>query len=115
MQNEEAKIIIPSLFKYEVLKTATILEEDLKKPFELLTHFLEAGVEVKEVNFQILEIVKKIILNGSIKSGFPSFYDAIYHAIAISEKATFITADKKYFAKVNGFNNIVLLNESLFH
>ncbi len=40
-----------------------------------------------------------------------SFYDAIYHAIAILKKATFITADKKYYNLMKSHGHIKLLSE----
>lgn len=39
-----------------------------------------------------------------------SFYDAAYHALALSEGAIFITADKKYYEKVKKEGNIILLS-----
>ena len=39
-----------------------------------------------------------------------SYYDASYHALAISKKGTFITADKKYYEKAKSFSSIKLLS-----
>ena len=38
-----------------------------------------------------------------------TFYDASYHALAIKQKGTFITSDKKYFNKVRDKSHIQLL------
>ena len=38
-----------------------------------------------------------------------TFYDASYHALAIQQKGTFITSDKKYFNKVRDKSHIQLL------
>lgn len=40
-----------------------------------------------------------------------SFYDASYHALAIQEKGTFITADKKYYRKTHREGHIMLLKD----
>lgn len=40
-----------------------------------------------------------------------TFYDAAYHALALVERGTFITADGKYFAKAKGAGAIALLAE----
>lgn len=40
-----------------------------------------------------------------------SFYDASYHALAIQEKGTFITADEKYFKKTHKEGRIMLLKD----
>lgn len=40
-----------------------------------------------------------------------SFYDASYHALAIEQKGTFITADKKYFEKTKKEGRVMLLKD----
>lgn len=40
-----------------------------------------------------------------------SFYDASYHALAIQEKGTFITADEKYYKKTHSEGAIMLLKD----
>lgn len=40
-----------------------------------------------------------------------TFYDAAYHALALVEHGTFITADKKYFAKTEQAGAVALLAE----
>jgi len=45
------------------------------------------------------------------KSGFPSFYDASYHALAITHECQFITADKRHIAKAKGFGHVTLLSD----
>ena len=45
------------------------------------------------------------------KSGFPTIYDSIYHALAIQLDAVFLTADKKHYAKAKEYGHIKLLSE----
>lgn len=40
-----------------------------------------------------------------------SFYDALYHALAIEQKGTFITADEKYYRKTKKEGHIMLLKD----
>jgi predicted nucleic acid-binding protein len=40
-----------------------------------------------------------------------TFYDAAYHALAISEKGTFVTADARYVSRVRDRGNVRLLSE----
>jgi predicted nucleic acid-binding protein len=40
-----------------------------------------------------------------------SFYEASYHALAISENATFLTCDKKYYEKTKRLGHIKLLKD----
>ena len=37
-------------------------------------------------------------------------FETLYHAVALKQQATLITADKKYYHKAKEFGNIVLLN-----
>ncbi|POZ52200.1 type II toxin-antitoxin system VapC family toxin [Methylovulum psychrotolerans] len=48
---------------------------------------------------------------GHPKSGFPSFYDASYHALAIANDCTFITADNRHVSKTAQFGHVVLLKD----
>lgn len=43
-----------------------------------------------------------------------SFYDASYHMLAIFTDSTFITADRKYFQKIQDKENIILLENLKF-
>jgi predicted nucleic acid-binding protein len=53
---------------------------------------------------------KEIITNSSHpKSGFPSFYDVSYHALAIVNECQFITADKKHYEKTKKEGYIELI------
>lgn len=47
---------------------------------------------------------------GHEKSGFPSFYDSTYHAIAILNNCNFVTSDKKHYDKTKGLGHIELFN-----
>lgn len=47
-----------------------------------------------------------ITKDGHEKSGYPTFNDSMYHAIAITEDALFITADKRHYEKTSQLGNI---------
>lgn len=63
------------------------------------------------------EIVECLLTFSLIQTAFRimeqydrvSFYDASYHALAIQEKGTFITADEKYYRKTHREGYIQLL------
>ena len=38
-------------------------------------------------------------------------FDTLYHAVALEEKATLITADRKYYDKVRRMGSILMLEE----
>ncbi|MCV6639341.1 hypothetical protein [Candidatus Albibeggiatoa sp. nov. NOAA] len=64
-----------------------------------------------ELNNAYLGIIHDICKTGHVKSGFPSFYDASYHALAIYQNCYFVTADKRHFAKTAQLGNIILLHD----
>jgi predicted nucleic acid-binding protein len=73
---------------------------------------------LKKTNLKIIELEENIIQKslkitqmGHDKSGFPSFYDSVYHAIAIENNCDFITADKVHFDKVKQLGNIKFLGD----
>ena len=41
-------------------------------------------------------------------------FDTLYHAVAINQQATLITADKKYYQKAKALSSIVLLRDYQF-
>ena len=57
-----------------------------------------------------LELVQQAI---KIMRKFPktSFYDAMYHAIAIENRGVFVTADKKYYDSTKSLKHMKLLSE----
>lgn len=57
-----------------------------------------------------LEVSKKSL---DIMKKFPktSFYDAVYHALAIENNGTFVTADKKYHDATKSLKHIRLLEK----
>lgn len=105
------KIIVPSLFVYEVLATVTIGNYSVNDVYEILMDFQNTKLQLIEMNKTYVEKILKICSTGHIKSGFPSFYDACYHALAMIYDCYFITADKRHFSKTHQLGNIVLLSD----
>ena len=101
--NQECAFILPSLWMYEV---GNVL--GLKKPKEadellglLLDYeFPEARISKRLIN-QTYRLMKE-------HRGI-TFYDAVYHAVAVEESGTLVTADKAYFDKMHGKGGIVLI------
>ena len=84
-------------------------------------HGIEAVREHLRVNRQIqivglsdklieksMDIIKK---TSRPKSGFPSFYDAIYHALAMINDCDFITADRRHYEKTKALGKVKLLDD----
>jgi predicted nucleic acid-binding protein len=100
---EKITLSVPTHAFYEVMNTV-----GLKSPDEMLTFLSYLHLlRMEEYNLGIplastaQELMKKF-------KGV-TFYDAVYHALAINLGGTFITADKKYFEKTRSAKHIKLL------
>lgn len=73
--------------------------------------FLSELFMLKMIEFKIS--LKNSAKSISIMEQIPqvSFYDASYHATAIENNGTFITADEKYYRKAKSFKHITLLKD----
>lgn len=109
--DKEITIMCPDILRYELMQIA--IKKDL--PINALWPFIEQHlysiVELVTPDLQTWIQAEKIATHGHPKSGFPTLYDSVYHATAIMNNATFITADKKHFAKVQAFWQVILLKD----
>lgn len=100
------QILMPLFYTWE-------LNNYLSRNFDSVTatSFYSHFKSYKFVNFDLNLKISKIAFEITEKFPKISFYDASYHALAISEKATFVTSDKKYFEKTKKLGYIKLLSE----
>jgi predicted nucleic acid-binding protein len=110
---ERTKIIVPHLFKYEVFAIAQKNKISLENIAAILENYEKVAIRYEELDSQILPKIISITKEGNIKSGFPSFYDSSYHALAIINECNFITCDKKHYKKTKQLKHIKLLQEFL--
>ena len=103
--------MVPLLFLYEVLSIATTSPFSIQATHALIMQYQSANLSIVELNQQAILKAIEICEQGHEKSGFPSFYDASYHALAITNECQFITADKRHIAKTKGFGHVTLLSE----
>ena len=107
---ENKIIMVSSIFEYEIL--TIIRKYDL--PFDVLYPVIagqiKASINVIHLEEEITKKAYEISKTGNEKSGFPSFYDSTYHALAILNDCDFITSDKKHYEKVKQLGNIKLLS-----
>jgi predicted nucleic acid-binding protein len=111
LTKQSYQIIAPSLFLYEVLAVAKVNNIDNKQIYPIILKLQNLGLQLFELNQESIEIALNICDEGHIKSGFPSFYDSSYHALAIIHDCHFITADKRHFSKTQQLEHIVLLSD----
>lgn len=105
------QVLVPSLFLYEVLSIAGASPFSLNKAHALVTQYQLANLNILELDQPTISKAIEICEQGHKKSGFPSFYDASYHALAITQECQFITADKRHIAKAKGFGHVTLLSD----
>jgi len=97
------EIFAPNLFLYEVLAIAKVNKVDTQQIYAIIVKLQNLGLQLIELNPVIIEKSLTICDVGHDKSGFPSFYDAVYHALAILNNC--------YFFKTSQLGNIVLLKD----
>ena len=112
LSEQNITILVPSVFTYEVYYIAQKYGVDLDFIDQLLKDQQNYNLKELGLNNEIIETSKEIIQNTSNqKSGFPSFYDSTYHAIAILNECDFITADKKHYEKTKQLGHIKRLSD----
>lgn len=102
---KEIELGIPTLAYYEVLN---YLSREI--PLQSILFFSQImTMEMSEFTVNLENVAETI----EITQKFPkaAFYDATYHALAISHNGTFITADEKYYNLAKPLKHIKLLKD----
>ena len=111
LSQRNVKVLVPSLFLYEVLSISAASPFPMESAYALITQYQSANLEIVALDEKTILTAFDICAHGYQKSGFPSFYDASYHALAISNECQFITADKRHVAKTKNFGSVTLLQD----
>ena len=109
--NRDIEILAPSLFLYEVLSVAAYSNFSTQSAYELMVQQQKVNLKLVEIDRDIVQTAIEITAQGHPNSGYPSFYDSAYHALAIQNECPFITADKKHQIKAEKFGYITLLQD----
>jgi len=107
---QKVQLIAPDLLFLEVVNTA----QRCNVPIDEVTELLNAQkylMEIRPVTHRERQKALELIKIGHPNSGYPSIYDALFHAMAICSNALFITADHRHYAKTKQVGHIVLLSE----
>jgi len=111
LSQRNIKVLVPSLFLYEVLSIAAASPFPIENAYALIAQYQSANLDIVELDKKTILKAIDICAHGHEKSGFPSFYDASYHALAINNECQFITADKRHVAKTKSFGYVTLLQD----
>lgn len=109
----EAMLFAPDLLFLEVVNTA----QRCGVPIDAVVELLEAQrylMQMRAVTSDERKKALQIIAGGHDKSGYPSLYDAIFHAMALCNQAVLVTADKRHYAKTQSLGSICLLGSLSF-
>ena len=107
---KENKIIMAStIFEYEILAIIRRYNLPFDVLYPIIAEQLKTSINVIHLDQEITRKAYQISKTGNEKSGFPSFYDSTYHALAILNECDFITSDKKHYEKTKHLGNIKLL------
>ena len=101
----------PELLKLEACQCALHYGHDFSVPFDLLEKYAEGGFRWIELGKPHWMKAQEISRAGHPKSGYPALLDSLYHAAAIVENGTFLTADAKHAGKADTFGHMMLLSD----
>ena len=93
--DNEIDLIVPSLWVYEVGNVLTIKYPKVARV--LLAHLVNLNIPVAHPSSRQIELATRLVARHAI-----TFYDASYHALAVTTGAIFVTADEKFLRKVAG-------------
>ncbi|MEC4749447.1 type II toxin-antitoxin system VapC family toxin [Methylomicrobium sp. Wu6] len=109
----EAMLFAPDLLFLEVVNTA----QRCGVPIDAVVELLEAQrylMQMRAITSDERKKALQIIAGGHDKSGYPSIYDAVFHAMALCNQAVLVTADKRHYAKTQSLGSICLLDSLSF-
>ena len=93
-------LLIPALFQSEFLSVVKNQNISFESAYGLLEEYLATSMTQIDDSRAILNKALEITKHRYSKSGFPSVYDSIYHALTILNNCDFITADRRYYEKM---------------
>jgi predicted nucleic acid-binding protein len=96
-------IIQPPHWMAEMIAVLTRIQPDSVRPAIALLDAMEIPVKAANAEYQLASRLARD-LNYHL-------FDTLYHALALREEATLITADQNYFNKVAVIGSVSLLNE----
>ena len=99
---DKISLIVPPLWRYEVGNTLTRLVPD--NALRLMMLCESVGLTEVEADHEWQAIAVDLCRQSKI-----SFYDASYHALAVKQSATLVTADEKHVRRLRFPSHVCLL------
>ena len=104
-----ATLLIPPLFQSEFLSVLRSQQIDFASAYGILEDYLQTNMVQVDYSRQLMSQALAIAAHGHSKSGYPSIYDSIYHALAIINNCDFITTDARHYKKTKSLGRVRLL------
>ncbi|HAD04930.1 MAG: hypothetical protein A2091_07230 [Desulfuromonadales bacterium GWD2_61_12] len=98
----ECDLVLPSLWVYECGNVLGLKAPDVAR--DIMEVFLGYRFDESPMTANLSSATLRIMQECKV-----TFYDAVYHAVALEKGATLVTADAAYFCKAQKRGNIVLL------
>ncbi len=98
------EIVLPKLWSFEVGNVLMLNHHDIAE--EVMEVFIGYGFSEFDMTY---ELCKETL--GLMKKYNVTFYDAVYHAVAILKNGLLVTADDTYYRKVRESGNIIRLRD----
>ncbi len=108
-RDEPIRLMAPDLLYLEVINTANTYRLPVQQIIELIEFQTRHLLTLRSLTANELKKAVDITQIDHPKSGYPSIYDAVFHAMAICNDATLITADQRHHAKTKHLGSISLL------
>jgi predicted nucleic acid-binding protein len=106
---EGVAIIEPSIVVNETINTCEVNRQDITEVCGFFRALIDSNIRFVEIDNALIQQTLNITQQGHKKSGYPTFSDSMYQAIAMREDALFITADKRHYEKTKSLGNVELL------
>jgi len=105
------EIIESSVVVNETISTCEVAKQDIQPARDFFKALIDFRMRFVNITPELLDKTIALTKEGHKKSGYPTFSDSLYHAIAVQEEALFITADRRHYEKTKHLGSIQLLKD----
>jgi predicted nucleic acid-binding protein len=97
-------IILPKLWSFEVGNVLMLKKAEFA--LEIMEIFLGYNFAELDMTYELCKETFNIMKKHKV-----TFYDAVYHAVAIIKRGKLLTADESYYRKVNAMSDVIRLKD----
>lgn len=107
----EFELQAPDLLYLEVISTANSYKVPIDFVVQLLDFQTRHLLPLRPLSRTEMRKAIEITQQGHPQSGYPSIYDSVFHAMALCNGATLVTADRRHYEKTKLLGNVVQLKD----